>query len=287
MTTDQIPIGGTGTPVFEVKVSTSGLDLEVRVNDVPVMRVSGGHVETTFDVNPHVVTGHNHLGAIVRPSARTERLHPHGRASIELRVRDAPAGRVIEERGVLVFATPELEADAAFSGSSTPEGAQPLVQRGTGDVVQARIPVRLATPFAPWSWLGADGLTAEPATFHAVLDQTFALWRAIQAKDVTALEAAAAPQAKDWQQAYYLPDEAAAQRMLGVAQTLGDPDVQALPFPDPGGLSLELLGFGKLAHVVDGEGKGPITLGVKQVAGMTGRFTAIFCRHGDVWTMIR
>lgn len=287
MTEGQIPLGSTGTPVFEVTVSTSGLDLEVRVNDVPVMRVSGGHVETTFDVNPHVVTGHNHLGAIVRPSAKTGQHHPAGEASIVLRVRDAPGGRVVEERGMLVFAVSEIEADTAFSGSRTPEGAEPVVQVGTGDVVRARIPVVLATPFPPWSWLGADTLADEPATFDAVLDQTRALWSAIQTKDVPGLEAAASPQAKDWQRAYYLPDEATAQRMLGVSQTLGDPDVQAQPFPDSDGLVLELLGFGKLAHIVDGQGKGPITLGVKGNPRMTGRFAAIFCRHGDAWTMIR
>jgi len=287
MSAGQTALGSTGTPVFEISVTTSGLDLEVRMNDVPVMRVSGGHVESTFDVNPHVVTGMNHLGAIVRPSAKTGQYLPAAQATIVLRVRDAPGGRVVEDRGTLVFAAPELQAGTAFSGSSTPEGAQPVVQVGVGDVVRARIPVALMTPFPPWSWLSADTLTDEPATFDAVLDQTRALWSAIQAKDVPTLEAAAAAQAKDWRLAYYLPDEATAQRMLGVAQTLGDPDVQAQPFPDPGALSLELLGFGKLAHLVDAEGKGPITLGVKGNPRMTGRFTAIFCRHGDAWTMIR
>ncbi|MCX4241531.1 hypothetical protein [Paraliomyxa miuraensis] len=287
MTDGQTPLGSTGTPVFEVAVTTSGLDLEVRANDVPVMRVSGGHVETSFDVNPHVVTGHNHLGAVVRPSAKTGEHHPAGEATIVLRVRDAPGGSVVQERGRLVFATSELAADTAFSRSVTPERAEPVVQVGAGDVVRARIPVVLATPFAPWSWLGADTLTHEPATFDDVLAQTRALWSAIQAKDVPGLQAAATPQARDWQRAYFLPDEATAHRMLGVAQTLGDPDVEAMPFPDPGELSLELLGFGKLAHLVDAHGKGPIALGVKGNPRMTGRFTAIFCRHGQTWTMIR
>lgn len=287
MTDGRPTLGSTGTPVFEVAVTTSGLDLELRVNDVPVMRVAGGHVESSFDVNPHVLTGMNHLGAIVRPPPKTGAYAPEATATIVLRVRDRPGGAVVEERGTLVFSAPQLEADTAFSGSSTPDGAAPVVQVGAGDVVRARIPVTLVTPFAPWSWLGADTLTDEPATFQAVLDQTRALWGMVQGKDVAGLEAAAAPQAGDWQHAYYLADEATAQRMLGVAQTLGDPDVQALPLPDPSDLALELLGFGKLAHLVDAEGKGPIALAVKGNPRMSGRFTAIFCRHGDVWTMIR
>lgn len=287
MSDGQPALGSTGTPVFEVVVTSSGLDLEVRVNDVPVMRASGGHVETTFDVNPHVVTGHNHLGAVVRPPAKTGQYQPEAEASITLRVRDAPGGSVVEERGMLVLRAPEIAAGTAFSRSRTPEGAEPVVQVGAGDVVRARIPVVLATPFAPWSWVGADTLTHEQATFDAVLAETRALWSAIQAKDVPTLEAAAAPQAREWQQAYYLPDEATAQRMLGVADTLGDPDVQPQPLPDPGELALELLGFGKLAHLVDAEGKGPIRLGMKGNPSMTGRFSAIFCRFGDAWVMIR
>ncbi|MCA9709420.1 MAG: hypothetical protein KDK70_26500, partial [Myxococcales bacterium] len=171
--------------------------------------------------------------------------------------------------------------------SRTPERAEPVVQVGTGDVVRARIPVMLHTPFAPWSWLSADRLADEPQTFDEVLDQTRRLWALIQAKDVPALEAACAEQARDWQAAYSLPDEAAGQQMLGVARTLGDPDVVPMPFPDPASLSLEILGFGRLAQLVDAEGKGPITLTVKGVAAMTGRFQAILCRREGAWTMIR
>lgn len=277
----------TGTPVYEIAVNTSGIDLEIRVNDVPVLRVPGGHVETTFDVNPQVVTGINQLGAIVRPPAKTGEYHPQGQCTIELRVRDAPGGAVVDDRGSLSFSVSEIEADAAFSGSRTPEGAEPVVAVGTGDVVQARIPVMLQTPFAPWSWLSADILTDEPETFAAVLDETKKLWSLIQAKDVPALQAAAAEQARDWQAAYYLPDEASGQRMLGIADTLGDPDVVPNPLPDEGALSLQILGFGRLAQLVDEHGKGPISLSVKGAPQMTGRFVALLCRRDGAWTMIR
>ncbi|MEX1362120.1 MAG: hypothetical protein AB1Z98_03290 [Nannocystaceae bacterium] len=285
--TDGSPLTSPGTPVYEVSVTTSGLDLEVRVNDVPVMRVSGGHVETTFDVNPHVVTGSNHLGAIVRPPAKTGQYVPQAGATIVLRVRAAPGSSAVEERGRLVFEVPQIEADRAFSGSRTPEGAEPVVAIGTGDIVQARIPVNLLTPFPPWSWISADQLTDTPEIFDEVLAQTKTLWGLIQAKDVAALEAAAAEQTKDWRIAYYLSDDEQARTMLGIASTLGDPDVQPAPFPDPAGLRLQVLGFGKLARLVDEEGKDPIVLGVKGVPNMSGRFTALLCRRDGTWSMIR
>lgn len=277
----------TGTPVFEVAVNTSGLDLEVRFNDVPVMRVPSGHVETAFDINPHVVTGINQLGAIVRLPPKTTKFLPQAQCQIELRVRDAPGSAVVESRGMLTFSAPQIDTATAFSGSQTPEGAEPVVQVGTGDVVRARIEVILNTPFAPWSWLRADLLADTPETFDAVLDQTKKLWDLIQAKDVPALEAASAEQARDWQAAYYLPDEAAGHRMLGIARTLGDPDVVPMPFPDAADLSLEILGFGHLAQLVDDSGKGPITLSVKGAPAMTGRFSVLLCRRDDTWTMIR
>ncbi len=174
-----------------------------------------------------------------------------------------------------------------FEGSTTPEGAEPVAQVGSGDVVRARIQVMLDTPFPPWSWLGADMLTDEPQTRDEVLAETKKLWGLIQSKDVPALEASSAEQARDWQTAYYLPDEAAGQQMLGISRTLADPDVVPMPFPDESGLMLEILGFGRLAQIVDATGKGPITLSVKGISAMTGRFNAIFCRREGAWTMIR
>lgn len=285
--TDGSTLATTGTPVYEVGVTTSGLDLEVRVNDVPVMRVGGGHVETSFDVNPHVATGMNHLGAIVRPPAKTGQYQPEARAEIVLRVRAFPGSDVVEERGRLVFEAPEIEADRAFSGSRTPEGAEPVVAVGTGDVVQARIAVSLMTPFPPWSWLSADDLSDTPETFDEVLAETKTLWSLVRAKDAAALEAAAAEQTKDWRIAYYLGDDAQAQQMLGITRTLGDPDVQPEPLPEAAALRLQIVGFGKLARLVDGDGKDPIVLSVKGVPNMTGRFTALFCRRDGAWTMIR
>lgn len=285
--TDGSALATSGTPVYEVGVVTSGLDLEVRVNDVPVMRVGSGHVETGFDVNPHVVTGMNHLGAIVRPNAKTGQYETGAQAEIILRVRAFPGSDTVEERGRLVFAAPEIEADEAFSKSTTPEGAEPVVAVGAGDIVQARIPVNLMTPFPPWSWLAADQLTDTPQTFAEVLAETKKLWSLIQAKDASALEAAAAEQTQDWRIAYYLSDDDQAKQMLGIARTLGDPDVKPAPFPDEGTLTLQLLGFGKLARLVDPTGKDPILLTVDGVPNMTGRFTALFCRRDGAWTMIR
>ena len=275
-----------GTPVYEVKVETSGLDLEVRVNDVPVMHVNGGHVESQFDVNPHVVTGMNHLGALVKPPPALGEYPAGARCEIILQTRRSPADTQAEERGRLVFEAPEIEADTAFSGSKTPEGAEVVAAVG-GQAAQARIPVNLLTPFAPWSWLSADALQDDEATFDEVFAETKALWSLIQSKDVAKLEAACTEQAKDWRVAYYLGDEAQAHKMLGVASTLGDPDVQPAPLPDASELKLQVVGFGKLAHLVDAQGKGPITLGVKGVPQMTGRFTALFCRRDGAWTMIR
>ena len=61
-----------GQPVFEVKVKLADVRTEVRVNDLPVMRVNAGFVVTEFDVNPCVWSGENTLSLIVRPRRRGE-----------------------------------------------------------------------------------------------------------------------------------------------------------------------------------------------------------------------
>ncbi|MEM7155537.1 MAG: hypothetical protein AAF799_21995 [Myxococcota bacterium] len=275
-------------PIYEVVLTASDLDIEVRVNDVPVMRVGGGHVETKFDVNPHVFTGKNHLGAVVRPPGDAPNYSPGARAEIELRVLGFPGNDLVDPRGRLVFEASGVEAGEAFAHSWTPEGAEPVVRQArAGLAFRSRIPVDLMTPFPPWGWLSADTLNDGPVVFDELHTELEALWSLVQSKDTATLEAVAAEQAIDWQIAYGLDSEDEAQRLLGVADTLGDPDVEALPLPDPGDLRLQLLGFRKLARLVDADGKDPITLGVRNAPHMTGRFTAMFCRRDGSWVMIR
>ncbi|MCA9654372.1 MAG: hypothetical protein KC501_30910 [Myxococcales bacterium] len=50
---------------------------------------------------------------------------------------------------------------------------------------------------------------------------------------------------------------------------------------------LQILGFGRLARLVDEQGRDPIVLTVAGVPNMTGRFTALLCRRNGAWTMIR
>lgn len=315
---------GRAVPLYAVAVKVSGVDVQVRVNDVPVFAVDGGHVETEFDVNPHVVTGMNHLGVLLRPPPTMAEYPEGARAEITLRVEPPPgqpvAEAVTEQGGTLVFEAGDLQAPRpepdtidttaaepgeaipqqpeldtgpsdddwarAFAGSRTPLGVDPVVAaQGLG--ANARIAVNLLTPFSPWSWLSADTLPQDQETFDAVMGETFRLWGLIKTKKIDDLDALAAAQADDWVEAYGLPGVDEAKKMLGIAATLGDPEVKPQPFPDPGSLRLQVVGFGKLAHLLASDGKGPITLGVKGMPHMTGRFVALFCRHGDTWTMIR
>lgn len=314
-------------PLYEVSVQVSGLDAEIRVNDVPVMRVPGGHVETKLDVNPHVVTGMNHLGMVVQPSAELGHYPTGARAEITLRVLPVAgqpmAETTVPQGGTLIFepsaltppeppeppaADPSTSAiepgpadppplepepgptaedwERAFASSHTPLDTDPVIQSADLRAI-ARIPINLLTPFEPWSWLGADMLPDDQETFDQVMGETFRLWGLIKTKKIADLEALAKPQGHDWMTAYALATEAEAQQMLGIARTLGDPEVKPEPFPDPKDLKLQIVGFGKLAHLIDEEGKGPIRLGVKGMPHMKGRFTALFCRRDEGWMMIR
>jgi hypothetical protein len=103
---------------------------------------------------------------------------------------------------------------------------------------------------------------------------------------VDALVSACAGQARDTMEAYRLPTIEAANRRLGVAHTLGDPDVEVEDFPADA-LTLELLGDRRLAQLVDDEGRSPLRLRVKSAPRMVGRFNCVLCREGGRWVIAR
>ena len=58
------------TPVFELEVIATDVAFEIRVNDLPVLRMPAGRIQTVFDVNPNVQEGENTLSLTVKPRTR-------------------------------------------------------------------------------------------------------------------------------------------------------------------------------------------------------------------------
>ena len=265
-------------PFYCVEVVAHDVASELRINDVPVLRLpGGGHVETSFDVNPYMQAGSNSISLRVAapdPGGFGER----SAYSVDLVRKDDPRAEASDKLASLRFAIPA----GAATGFETSPGE-----------VEVRPGVMVATarfdhdaPFGPWQWAAGEELEAT----EAVRAQVVAIYQQIHKlmvdRDLPNLLRACEGQARDWQVAYGLPDHASAQRMLGVEQTLADPAVIVEDFP-PGVLTMELLGGGRLVQVLDLEGKSPLRLTMASDSGMVGRFNVVLYRQGSIWMVAR
>jgi hypothetical protein len=262
-------------PYYGITILSHDVASEIRVNDVPVLRLPGSHVETSFDVNPFMQAGPNTLSVHVRPSAGAASFGAQASCSAELVVKP---DRKSED------ATPL--AKLAFENGAAPSqfaGGTPTVQAGP---TSASVSFDHAAPFGPWSWAQATELSATEALRAEVLATYRQIHQLLVARDSATLLRACDGQARDFQAAYGLPDLASAQRMLGISETLSDPNISIEDFP-PEILTLELLGGRRLVQLVDALGKSPLRLRLGKDSAMVGRFNVVLCRMGSTWMIAR
>lgn len=275
-------MSGSATPYYQLRVVSHDLACEIRVNDVPVLRLPSGHVETSFDVNPHVWTGSNTLALYVRAAAGKPGFGALSSCTVELGVKPTPAAEELTPLASLTFEAP---TGAPTGFQAVPGGAGLTIRPGPAGL-SASQSFDLTTPFQPWFWLSAPKIPATEATRAEVLALYRQLHGLLAARNLGALQSGCADQARDWQVAYGLPDLATAQRMLGIVETLSDPDIEVEPFPDDV-LTMELLGDQRLVQLVDADALSPLRLRMKSADSMVGRFNVVLCRSGSNWAIAR
>lgn len=269
-------------PVYEIDISASNIAFEVRINDIPVLRLPAGRVRTAFDVNTCVVDGDNTVSLLLRPRGRD--FSPHAECSVEVRRRARPNAEEAEDLGTLTFSAEAVPAATGFDPSSPVEGCGPVQVERWG--VRGTMKFVAEGAFGPWSFSEAEVLAPSEALRAEVLDAYRAIHALLSSRSAAKLTAWCALQIADLRRAYALPSEEHARRMLGIAQLLADPSISIDPFPGSL-LGLEVVAGGRLVHLVDAEGKSPITLRSKDAPSAVGRFTCMLCKTGDGWQIAR
>lgn len=255
-------------PYYGLAVVSHDVAAEIRVNDLPVLRLPSGHVEARFDVNPYMQRGPNTLSLQVRPVG-ADGFGPRSRCAVDLAMQAGPKDEAGTPLASLLF-----EAPAPAAGGFMPAS------------LSATQAFDHAAPFGPWSWAQAPELPATEAIRAEVLASYRRIHALLVARDINTLLQACDGQARDWQVAYGLPDLATAQVQLRVAETLADPNIHIEDFPEDV-LTLELLGDRRLVQLVDAEGKSPLCLRMASNDAMQGRFNVVLSRTGSTWTIAR
>jgi hypothetical protein len=183
-----------------------------------------------------------------------------------------------------VFSGYGTQAITGFAESTPASGGGPVEVERLG--AKGTLGFVVERAFGPWGWHAAEELSPTEALRSGLLAEYRRVHELLARKDLAALSARCALQAADYQRAYSLPDLDQAHRLLGIAQITGDPTVEVKPFPDSV-LTLEILGRGRLAHLVDDEGKSPLELRSTEVPELSGRFNCVFCRTASGFQIAR
>lgn len=272
------------TPVFELEVVATDVAFEIRVNDIPALRMPVGRVQTTFDVNPLVEDGPNTLSLTVKPRVRGKDFSEHASVRAELRVRPTPDSDMFDRIGTLIFSGYGVDAITGFADSTPARGGGPIDVERFG--ARATLGFQAAAPFAAWSWSTAERLSPTEQLRAELLAEMHRIHGHLARRDIAALSRLCALQAADYQRAYFLSSLEEAHRMLGIAQILSDPTLEVAPFPDSI-LTVELLGGGRLVQLVDAEGKSPLMLTSTESPQMVGRFTTLLCKTDQGFQIAR
>lgn len=264
-------------PHYTIEVEAWGLGGELRVNDIPVLTLPEGRVETRFDVNMQVRTGRNMLAVHLGPERGAETIPEGARCRVTLSEAASAGTEDTKLHAALGF-----DPGPALSGFQTELGA-PLVRRLEITAIQE---FELTTPFGPWAWTSAERLCESEGLRTELVEAYLGVHRLLENLDVDALLELCAGQAADYRVAYGLSDDDAGRELIGIRETLATPGLEIEPFGD-GLLHLQILGEGRLARLVDGESRSPLRMGLTGQPDVRGRFNVIFARGSNGWEIAR
>lgn len=263
------------SPIFNLSVESVNVISEIRVNDIPVLRLPGGVMRMEFDVNPYVMTGTNTLTLIVRPNHHGEFFGDQASARVSLRRKFTPQDESFDTLATLDFNGPRGDVAHGFEQSPGYVTTNAPVIERLG--LRATQSFELQTPFPAWCFANTPKFERTESLRAELLDTYRYVHSLLVARDIQALESACVMQARDYQAAYGLPDLQAAYKVLSIAQFISDPDIVIEDFP-ASILDVELLAQGRLVQLVDAEGKSPLRLSVHSAPELSGRFNVVFTR---------
>ncbi len=275
-------------PFFSVAFEVHACRFAIRFNDIPLFTgdVSGRQIDAEIPVNLHLVDGPNTLSVDLRPGsvALADRAVL---AQVELCVRSAgtPASQGIRLAGVTYEHGALTALDGAVDAPVVAPPDAPVLLVDTNDRVHALRSVAVRSPFAPWLWTRATPLGIDDVTTSEVLGEYRKFWSILQRKDISALRAATADNARDVQVGFHLPDIDTAYAVLTLEELIGKSSVTLSPMASD--LRMELVADGRMARLVGPDGRSAIRV-IDTDFGGEGAISVMFSRvPSRGWVQIR
>lgn len=286
-------------PVYVLEVDCQQLELQVRLNDIPILDSNHGKPLTCeLPANLQMLDGENILEARFGPPADSEFIHQDASFSVTL-VRSFLGETETQCKNItsLNFNIPPTPERGAFANSPGPTeldasaldpasgGAVKIgeINESLDDATRTGVAsrsIRLAVPFARWDWPACDEIQDNDATFISLLDEYRHFWTLLNARNPSPVFNFLALKLKAITAAWHMTDEQA-RDAIEIGDMLRCDEIDLRPLRERG-LKLMILGNGKLAKIVDRDGDSPVYFREKD-GSLDHYIPLTFCRSRAQW----
>ena len=245
--------------LYLLQISVAWCRCDLRVNDVPVFEDDGsdrGRIDLERPVTHLLWSGDNALSITLSPIPVIEPasvvLLDDARVECEIvLIRRREGERGGARLAAMQFVGAGLRLGDPGASVRVGEGVVAHVLRATPESLLAWSQVRLADAFPRWSWTSGLVMPSTAETRDAVMAAYVQLREAADRRDSPFVRAALAENTREVQLGFDC-DETEARSILGVEDLVGDPQTVALPVPSDA--RLDVVGYGRLARLLDARG---------------------------------
>jgi hypothetical protein len=135
-----------------------------------------------------------------------------------------------------------------------------------------------------WVWRNSQLIEDSPASHALLLEQYRAFWTLLSEQRVPEALAACQLKVRELAAASY-SNVADVEGRLELGDMITSPELTLFRFR-PEGLRLEVLGFGRLARLVDSDGDYPVVF-LENDHSLAHQIPLIYCKTGEDWQIIR
>jgi len=280
------------TAYFGVDIDLHNVAVDIRVNDIPAyFDEKKGQLSVEIASPESIVDGLNSLSLSVflpyDSNERSLKFEEGAYATVTLFQQDL--GVTNSEKNKLISATLKLEGDgvlAMVENHITKEKSTPEISLSKESKAFIEVTTQIKSPFPRWAWQDGKTIEDNKENYDSLLEAYKDIHSAMKTKDLNKVQNLYSLRAKEIASAYGLADESAGQEKLSTGKDMVNPNLELYEFHTDG-MTLNIIGNGRLARIVDMDNDQPI-LFYEPKADLVHLYKFMFYLNKDnQWIMIR
>lgn len=245
-------------PIFYLKFNNANADLEVRLNDIPVLELdSPGTTTSEKPVPENILDGENTLSVSVKPLEEGTTLSDTALAidvSLIAREKGAPLDKYRTIIDIKIDTSEEPERILSRShekyGKSPPE-----IVKSEEKELRVQRPADIDSPFPRWAWQDGKTIVENDNNYNTIIEEYKNVYDALNSKEIDKIRSVYEEAAREFAAAYHYDDPMHGHRIMDTGSLAMDDDwalgnIQKL-FDKNVPFYLDIYAKGKLARLVN------------------------------------